>query len=104
LPANVSSALDTIYEEYVNGTLPPPSRRPGQIEIQGNDVGIMIKVENPSDFATVVADAQALGMQVNASSTATDMFSGLLPISALPAVAQLPDAPIVVPIYVPSLN
>jgi hypothetical protein len=101
LPANVAAALDGIYEEYENGTLPTTQSGPGQIEIQGSNVGVMMKVNIPDDFATDVADAQALGMQVNATSTSTDIFAGLLPIAELPAVAQLPDAPVIVPIYVP---
>ncbi len=100
LPSNVASALDTIYEEYENGTL-PTSNGPGQIEIQGNDVGVMIKVTNPSDFGTVSADAQALGLQVTGTSPSTDTIAGWLPISELPAVAQFADAPIIVPIYGP---
>jgi len=104
LPANVAAALDSIYEEYENGTLTTTPSGPGQVEIQGNDVGIMIKVNNPGDFATDVADAQSLGMQVNASSSSTDTFAGLLPIAELPAVAQLSDSPIIVPIYEPIMR
>jgi hypothetical protein len=101
LPSNVALALDTIYEEYESGTLPTTSSGPGQIQIQGNDVGVMIKVTNPSDFDTVSAEVQALGMQVTGDSPTTDTIAGLLPISELPAVAQLADAPIIVPVYTP---
>lgn len=100
LPANVASALDTIYDEYESGTL-PTSNGPGQIEIQGNNVGVTIKVTNPSDFATVSAEAQGLGLQVTGDSPSTDTIAGWLPISELPAVAQLADAPIIAPIYGP---
>ncbi len=101
LPANVAAALDSIYEEYENGTLPTTPSGPGQVEIQGDNVGVWIKVNIPGDFATDVADAQALGMQVNTSSPSTDSFAGFLPIAELPAVAQLSDAPVIVPIYGP---
>ncbi len=103
LPANVDQALDAIYEEYENGTLPTTPSGPGQVEIQGNDVGVMIHVLNPGDFATVVADAQALGLQVTVSSPSTDNVAGLLPIAELPSVAELPESPIIVPIYTPVL-
>jgi len=101
LPANVATALDSIYEEYENGTLPTSQSGPGQIEIQGNDVGVTIKVNNPGDFATDLAAAQSLGMQVNATSPSTDSFAGFLAIAELPAAAQLSDAPVIVPIYGP---
>ncbi len=104
LPANVAAALDSIYEEYENGTLPASQSGPGQIEIQGNDVGVTIKVNIPGDFAADVADAQSIGMQVNASSPATDSFAGFLPIVELAAVAQLADAPVIVPIYGPIMR
>jgi len=103
LPANVDTALDTIYEEYQNGTLPTTPSGPGQVEVEGSDVGVMIHVLNPGDFATVVADAQALGLQVTVSSPSTDNVAGLLPIAELPSVAELPQSPIIVPIYVPVL-
>src|SRR5262249_37866916 len=101
LPSNVASALDTIYEEFEHGTLPASQSGPGQIEIQGNAVGVMIHVTNPADFASVSADAQALGLQVPGISPETDNIAGWLPIAELPAVAQLSDAPIIVPIYGP---
>ena len=101
LPANVATALDTIYEEFENGTLSANQNGPGKIEIQGNDVGVMIKVNNPDDFASDVAAAEGLGMQVQTTSAASDLFAGFLPIAELPAVAQLPDAPVIVPMYGP---
>jgi hypothetical protein len=101
LPVNVASALDTIYEEFEHGTLPTTPSGPGQIQIQGNEVGIMVRVNDPGDFATDLAAAQGLGMQVNATSPSNDTFAGFLPIAELPAIAQLPDSPIIVPVYVP---
>jgi hypothetical protein len=104
LPINVASALDAIYDEYENGTLPATSNGLGQIQIQGNDVGIMVRVNDPADFASDLAGAASLGMQVNANVPSSDTFAGFLPIAELPAVAQLSDAPIIVPVYVPMLS
>jgi hypothetical protein len=101
LPANVAQPLDTIYQEYENGTLPTSPSQPGQVQIVGNDVGVMIRVNNPGDFDADLAAAVTLGMQVNASNPSNDMFAGLLPIAQLPAAAQLSDSPTIVPVYSP---
>jgi hypothetical protein len=101
LPANVAPALDVIYQEFENGTLPTTPSPSGHIQIVGSDVGVMIRVNNPSDFDADVAAATALGMQINASDPANDMFAGLLLIAQLPAAAQLSDSPVIVPVYVP---
>jgi hypothetical protein len=102
LPANVALALDTIYEQYENGTLGTPTG--GQpIQIQGDNVGVMIHVTNPADFASDEAAAVALGLQVNANSPQTDTVAGFLPIAELPSAAQLANVTIA-PVYVAMLN
>ena len=103
LPANVSTVLDNVYEEYLNGDL-PSTRQPGTVEIQGTTVGIEIHDSNPSDFAAMVAQAQSLGLQVNDNSATYDIVDGFLPISALPSLAQLPASASVTPLLYPSTN
>lgn len=103
LPANVSTVLDNVYEEYENGTL-PTTRQPGTVEIQGTTVGIEIHDSNPSDFAAMVAQAQSLGLQVIDNSSTYDIVDGFLPISALPSLAQLPTSASVTPMLYPSTN
>jgi hypothetical protein len=98
----VALALDTIYEQYENGTLGTPTGgRP--IQIQGANVGVMIHVTDPAEFAADAAAAVALGLQVNASSPQTDTIAGMLPIAELPAAAQL-AAVTITPVYVPMLS
>jgi hypothetical protein len=104
LPANASVLLDTVYEEFVNGDLPASTMHPGQVEIQGSNVGIQIQTNNPSDFATIVADAESLGLQVTDASNAYDIVVGFLPIAELPSVAQLPGSPSITPLLDPTAN
>jgi hypothetical protein len=104
LPANVSTLFDTVYEEYENGTLPASTGQHGQVEIQGSDVGVQIQTSNSSDFNTLVADAESLGLQVTDSSAAYNMVVGFLPISALPSAAQLPGSPSITPLLYPLTN
>jgi hypothetical protein len=103
LPDNVSPILGTVYQEYQNGAL-PTSAQPGQVEIQGSSVGVQMRSSNSGDFAAMVSAAQSLGMQVTTSSAAYDMVIGFLPISELPAAAQLTGAPAIVPLLYPLTN
>jgi hypothetical protein len=103
LPDNVSAVLDTIYTEYENGDL-PTTTGPGQVEIQGSSVGVQMRTSNSADFAAMVSDAQSMGLQVTTSSAAYDMVIGFLPISELPAVAQLTGAPAITPLFHPVMN
>jgi hypothetical protein len=103
LPDNVSTILDTIYSEYENGNL-STTTGPGQVEIQGSSVGVQMRTSNPADFAAMVSDVQSMGMQVTTSSAAYDTVIGFLPISELPAAAQLTGAPAITPLLYPGTN
>ena len=103
MPDNVSTALDTIYTEYENGNL-STTTGPGQVEIQGSSVGVQMRTSNPADFAAMVSNAQSMGMQVTTSSAAYDTVIGFLPISELPAAAQLTGAPAITPLLYPGTN
>jgi hypothetical protein len=100
LPDNVSAVLDTIYTEYENGNL-STTTGPGQVEIQGSSVGVQMRTSNSADFAAMVSAAQSMGLQVTTSSAAYDTVIGFLPISELPAVAQLTGAPAITPLLYP---
>jgi hypothetical protein len=104
LPANVSTLFDTVYQEYQNGDLPSGPGKPGQVEIQGSSVGVQIQTSNSSDFSTLVADAESLGLQVTDASAAYNIVVGFLPIAALPSVAQLPGSPSITPLLYPLMN
>ncbi len=104
LPVNVSTLLGTIYSEYENGTLPSSTAQPGQVEIQGSNVDVQFQTSNTSDFATMLVDAESLGLQVTVSSAAYGIVDGFLPIAALPAAAQLPSSPSLTPLLYPLTN
>jgi hypothetical protein len=103
LPANASTLLATVYQEFQNGDL-PTTNEPGQVEIQGNNVGIQIHSSDPTDFASMVANAENLGLQVTIESDSFDIVVGFLPISNLPAIAQLSGSPSITPVLTPELN
>ena len=100
LPANVSVQLDTVYEEYENGDL-TSSNAPGQVEIQGTNVGIDIHAGNASEFNAMVTALEGLGLQVTAVSDTDDVVEGLLPIAQLPAAAQVTGSPAIAPMLNP---
>ena len=103
LPANASTLLATVYQEFQNGDL-PTTNEPGQVEIQGINVGIQIHSSDPTDFASMVANAENLGLQVTIESDSFDIVVGFLPISNLPAIAQLSGSPSITPVFTPQLN
>jgi hypothetical protein len=104
LPVNVSTLLGTIYSEYENGILPSPTVKAGQVEIQGSNVGVQFQTSNASDFATMMADAESLGLQVTVSSAGYGIVDGYLPIAELPAAAQLAGSPSLTPLLYPLTN
>jgi hypothetical protein len=103
LPANASTLLATVYQELQNGDL-PTTNESGQVEIQGNNVGIQIHSSDPTDFASMVANAENLGLLVTIESDSFDIVVGFLPISNLPAIAQLSGSPSITPVFTPQLN
>jgi hypothetical protein len=102
LPANVSTLLDTVYDEFQNGDL-PTTAQPGQVEIQGTNVGIEIRSSSPSNFSATIAAAESLGLQVTTVSDAFDIVVGFLPIAQLPAIAQLSGSPSITPVLYPEM-
>lgn len=98
LPANVSVTLAAIYNAYEQDPNGFPADIPAtdganRVIVQGDNVGIQVQDGNPADFATLVADLQSAGMQIQTSSAAYGIVVGMLPIAQLPTVGQLPDAP-----------
>jgi hypothetical protein len=92
-----------VYQELQNGDL-PTTNESGQVEIQGNNVGIQIHSSDPTDFASMVANAENLGLLVTIESDSFDIVVGFLPISNLPAIAQLSGSPSITPVFTPQLN
>ncbi len=98
LPANVSVTLAAIYNAYEQDPNGFPADIPAtdgasRVIVQGDNVGIQVQDMRPADFATLVADLQNAGMQIQTSSAAYGIVVGMLPIAQLPTVGQLPDAP-----------
>jgi hypothetical protein len=104
LPPNVASQLQTIYQEYENGTLPASTGQPGTVEIQGSSVGVEFHDSNPADFSAMVTQVENLGLQVTDVDSTYDTVTGFLPIAQLPAVAQLSTTVAVLPLLYPQLR
>jgi hypothetical protein len=106
LPPNASSVLGDIYDAY---TQDPTNfladlqsmGAASKVVIQGTNVGIQVKDNNPADFATLVSQLQAAGMQISSSSATYGLVVGMLPIAQLPAVAGLPEVPSVTAMFQP---
>jgi hypothetical protein len=108
LPPNASVTLDVIYDAYIQDPSGfaadlPSTGAADKVVIQGTNVGIQVHDNNPADFANLVSQLQSDGMQITASSASYGMVMGMLPIAQLPAVAGLPGAPSVTPIFQPVL-
>jgi hypothetical protein len=109
LPANVAVTLDVIYDAYQQNPGQFPANLPATdganlVVIQGSNVGIQVHDGNPTDFATLLTELESDGMQVTTSSAQFGTIVGMLPISQLPAVAELTDAPSVAPLWQSSLK
>jgi hypothetical protein len=93
LPANVSAALESLYQEYEEqggGSDFTPSRPSDrELVISGTSVAVQIKMASPGDFDQFLSDLQADGLQVISSSATYSLVEGLLPIAELPAAAQV---------------
>jgi hypothetical protein len=74
------------------------------VVIQGSNFGIQVHDSNPADFDHLLTELANAGLQVTSSSAYYGTIVGMLPISQLPAVATLPEAPSVTPLFRPTLN
>lgn len=101
LPANVSGALNAIYQEYQKSSTVPVSDAPGAIVTDGSNVGVNVHGNGQGSFADFVGTLQNLGMQITASSDVYWTVSGMLPISQLPTTAQTPQTLSITPMYKP---
>lgn len=105
----MSQTLGVIYAAYEANPSDFPANIPAtnganRVQIQGTSVGIDIRDNNTADFNTFLAELQSAGMQITDSSAQYGVVDGFLPVAQLPAVASLPDAPSVAPLYQPSLK
>jgi hypothetical protein len=107
-PANVSPTLGVIYDAYEQNPGGFPANLSGTaaslVVIQGSNVGIQVHDSNPADFDQLLTELQTDGMQVTISSAYYGTIVGMLPISQLPAVAALTEAPSITPLFQPLTN
>jgi hypothetical protein len=106
LPANLDQNLDKIYNDYQDyvsngssGTF--TTSESAIIFVDGTNVGINAHGVGGVAFQTYVADLTALGMRIQASDANTETVSGMIPISALPQAAGLPQTLSLSPMYKP---
>jgi hypothetical protein len=92
LSANVAAALQSLYTEYGSagsGSFKPSQPTDSLLQISGNNVEVSIKIGSDTAFSTALSQLQSDGMQVSSSSSTYGLVDGMLPISELPAAAQL---------------
>jgi hypothetical protein len=93
LPANVSAALQSLYQEYENqgggSSFKPSLPSDRLLQISGTSVGVQLKMASSGDFNTFVSDLQADGLQITSSSATYGLVVGMLPIAELPAASQV---------------
>jgi hypothetical protein len=91
LPSNVAAALQSLYTEYegAGSDFKPTQPTDMLLQISGDNVEVSIKVGSSTAFNTALSQLQADGMQVSSSSSTYGLVDGMLPISELPAAAQL---------------
>jgi hypothetical protein len=59
------------------------------LQISGSSVAVSLKIGSGTDFATALSQLQSDGMQVSTSDSTYALIEGMLPISELPAAAQV---------------
>jgi len=102
--AKAGSTLIGVFQAFqANGTVPPSTNVPGQVLIQGSNVGVTINA-NGGDVNSLVSSMTQLGLQVTATDSAHGIVEGMLPIPQLPAAAQNPQVLSMSPIVLPDFN
>ncbi len=92
LPANVSAALQSLYQEYesAGGSSFTPSQPSDRLlQISGDSVGVDLQMSSSGNFSTFLSQLQSDGLTVSASSATYGQVDGMVPISDLPAIAQV---------------
>lgn len=92
LPVNVAATLQSLYTEYENagsGDFTPSQASDKMLQISGDSVEVSLKLAPGAAFDSALSQLQADGMQVSSSSADYGVINGMLPISQLPAAAQI---------------
>jgi hypothetical protein len=105
LPVNVTQPLQVLYQEYLtsqkNGTPLVKSGAALFVLTNGNDVGIELHGNGTGSFNALLAAAQSDGLQVLATDATTQTVDGMLPITQLPAITQVPNLLSITPLTIP---
>jgi hypothetical protein len=98
--ANEGQTLINVYQDFLKtGDASKFASSFPELRFQGNNVGI--SVNGTGDFNSFLTSLKNLGMQVSASSAKYEIAVGMAPISALPAIAELPQTLDATPNYKP---
>ncbi len=93
LPADVSGALQSLYQEFEgsgSGSSFTPSQSSDKLlQISGDSVGVDLQMSPSGNFSTFLSQLQSDGLTVSTSSATYGQVDGMLPISDLPAIAQV---------------
>ena len=104
--ANEGQTLVDLYQSFLKTTGSISSLESQTqfdlLQFKGNSVFLDVKVTGT--FSTAVTSLKDLGMQVTTTGGGYDLVDGWLPISELPALAELPQTSSVDPIYKPVLS
>jgi hypothetical protein len=93
LPVNVSAALQSLYQEFEGsggGSSFTPSQSSDKLlQISGDSVGVDLQMSPSGNFSSFLSQLQSDGLTVSTSSATYGQVDGMLPISDLPAIAQV---------------
>jgi hypothetical protein len=104
----VSQELQTIYTQYQSFKLGggdnfTPSTTDGVV-VSGNSVGVQVHADNSADFGAMLSQLQSDGLQVITSDATHATVEGMVSIDQLPAIAQIPQAMSITPMFVPIVH
>jgi len=100
--AKAGARLIALYQSFVNSGGQETSARAGSIQVVGNQVRVDIR--GTTSVGALASTLSSMGMQVEHTDANTRTVEGLLPISQLPAVAQLSQVTTISPVSNPVLR
>jgi hypothetical protein len=93
LSANVSAALQSLYQEYESAgsgsSFTPSLPSDKLLQISGDSVGVDLQMSSSGNFSSFLSQLQSDGMTVSTSSATYGQVDGMVPISDLPTISQV---------------
>jgi len=99
--AKAGSTLIALFQSFTNGGVLPSSRNPGDVQLQGSNVGVSINA-NGGNVNSLVSSMTQMGLQVTATDATHGIVEGFLPIAQLLAAAQNSQVLSMSPLLLPS--